>query len=216
MEWGAVLDSVFSSSSIRAVSPLISQRAATKPRQLAAASEIGISIPATLITNDPAAALAFVEQYGRVIHKVMNEPTHRFLETKMWMDDDLARVGDIELAPIVLQELVVAPYEIRVTFVGDRLFAARVTAPQDSVVDSRLDRSRLFLPHVLPADVARDLRSLMAALGLSFGTIDLKLTESGEYVFLEVNPQGQFLYIEIMTGLPISTAVADYLVSVVK
>ena len=51
----------------------------------------------------------------------------------------------------------------------------------------------------------------MGELGLLFGTIDMKLTEGGEHVFLEVNPQGQFLYIEILTGLPIANAVADFL-----
>jgi biotin carboxylase len=51
----------------------------------------------------------------------------------------------------------------------------------------------------------------MRQLGLLFGTIDMKLTDEGEHVFLEVNPQGQFLYIEILTGMPIASAVADFL-----
>ena len=53
----------------------------------------------------------------------------------------------------------------------------------------------------------------MDELGLVFGTVDLKLANSGEHVFLEVNPQGQFLYIEILTGLPISNALAEFLSS---
>ena len=51
----------------------------------------------------------------------------------------------------------------------------------------------------------------MKELGLPFGTIDMKLTDDGEHIFLELNPQGQFLYIEILTGLPIASAVADFL-----
>ena len=51
----------------------------------------------------------------------------------------------------------------------------------------------------------------MHELGLVFGTVDLKLTDNGEHVFLEINPQGQFLYIEILTGLPISRALAEFL-----
>lgn len=51
----------------------------------------------------------------------------------------------------------------------------------------------------------------MATLGLVFGTIDLKITHDGEYVFLEVNPQGQFLYVENLTGLPITLALARLL-----
>ena len=51
----------------------------------------------------------------------------------------------------------------------------------------------------------------MDELGLVFGTIDLKVADNGELFFLEINPQGQFLYIEIRTGLPISKALADFL-----
>jgi hypothetical protein len=51
----------------------------------------------------------------------------------------------------------------------------------------------------------------MDRLRLVFGTIDLKVADNGEHVFLEVNPQGQFHHIEILTGLPISNALADYL-----
>jgi glutathione synthase/RimK-type ligase-like ATP-grasp enzyme len=51
----------------------------------------------------------------------------------------------------------------------------------------------------------------MGELGLVFGTIDLKVADNGDHVFLEINPQGQFLYIEILTGLPISNALADFL-----
>ena len=53
----------------------------------------------------------------------------------------------------------------------------------------------------------------MDEMGLVFGAIDLKLAVNGEPVFLEVNPQGQFLYVEIRTGLPISDALAEYLAS---
>ena len=60
-------------------------------------------------------------------------------------------------------------------------------------------------------EVSAALFQVMNELGLLFGTIDLKLTHSNEYVFFEVNPQGQFLYIEILTGQPISDAVAALL-----
>jgi glutathione synthase/RimK-type ligase-like ATP-grasp enzyme len=51
----------------------------------------------------------------------------------------------------------------------------------------------------------------MDDLGLVFGAIDLKLTDTGKHVLLEVNPQGQFLYIELLTGLPISDALTEFL-----
>jgi D-alanine-D-alanine ligase-like ATP-grasp enzyme len=52
---------------------------------------------------------------------------------------------------------------------------------------------------------------LMDALNLQYGTIDMRLREDGEYVFLEINPQGQFLYVEIKTGMPIARTMAELL-----
>ncbi|MET0228974.1 MAG: hypothetical protein ABW234_09740, partial [Actinomycetes bacterium] len=65
----------------------------------------------------------------------------------------------------------------------------------------------------LPPNVCASLGALMRGLGLSFATIDLKVDARGDHHFLEVNPQGQFLYIEILTGQPISAAVARTLVN---
>jgi glutathione synthase/RimK-type ligase-like ATP-grasp enzyme len=48
----------------------------------------------------------------------------------------------------------------------------------------------------------------MRRLGLEYGAIDLRLTPDGEYVFFEVNPAGQFLFVEHACGLPISAALA--------
>jgi len=55
------------------------------------------------------------------------------------------------------------------------------------------------------------LRALMRRLGLVYGAIDLRLTPDGRYVFLEINPAGQFLYVEQQTGQPIAAALAALL-----
>jgi glutathione synthase/RimK-type ligase-like ATP-grasp enzyme len=67
--------------------------------------------------------------------------------------------------------------------------------------------------HELPAEVARRCVALTRALGLAYGAIDLVLTPEGRYVFLEINPAGQYLWIEEETGLPISEAICDWLVA---
>ena len=86
-----------------------------------------------------------------------------------------------------------------------------MTAQGRAEVDSRLDPDAPCTSYELPSNVAAALFRLMDELGLVFGTIDLKLDVNGEHVFLEINPQGQFLYIEILTGLPISQALAELL-----
>jgi glutathione synthase/RimK-type ligase-like ATP-grasp enzyme len=65
----------------------------------------------------------------------------------------------------------------------------------------------------LPQAVEDKLRTLMKRLGLDFGCIDLVLTPEGQYVFLEVNPAGQWGWIESATGMPISESIAAELVA---
>ena len=65
--------------------------------------------------------------------------------------------------------------------------------------------------HVLPDDVLDKLRQLMSILRLVYGAIDMRLTPDGEYVFLEVNPAGQWQFVEERTAQPITDALASYL-----
>jgi glutathione synthase/RimK-type ligase-like ATP-grasp enzyme len=53
----------------------------------------------------------------------------------------------------------------------------------------------------------------MEHFGLNYGALDLILTPDGRHVFLEVNPVGEFFWLERCPGLPISKAIADILLS---
>jgi hypothetical protein len=68
-----------------------------------------------------------------------------------------------------------------------------------------------YQAHELPPETAAKLHELMGCLGLTYGAIDLRLMPEGRYVFLEVNPAGQFLYIEQATDQPIAAALAHVL-----
>ena len=65
----------------------------------------------------------------------------------------------------------------------------------------------------MPDEVVVKLRAFMGVLGLIYSAIDMRLTPDGEYVFLEVNPAGQWLFIEDRTGQPITAAVAEHLLT---
>ncbi len=112
----------------------------------------------------------------------------------------------------MFQEEIAGPSDVRATVVGERVLAARIESSSDHV-DSRLSPDAPCEPWSLPDDVHEALLRTMDALGLVFGTVDLKITHENDYVFLEVNPQGQFLYVKILTGLPITEALADLLAS---
>ena len=217
-EWRSVLDGMTATigASTRVVNPLEAQRAAAvKPYQLAVAQRVGLRIPDTLITSDPEHAKEFVDRHhGSVIHKAMTALPQAFLETRLWQDDDLSRLDQLPLAPTIFQEFLDGPADIRVTIAGDEQFAALIASSSSRIgIDSRLDLDVPARAYDLPPDVCASLGALMRGLGLSFATIDLKVDARGDHHFLEVNPQGQFLYIEILTGQPISAAVARTLVN---
>jgi hypothetical protein len=212
-EWAQGLDGFLAVASRRNVSPPWNQRAATKPLQLAVAARAGLRVPKTLITSDPAEVLAFADEFdGRIVHKAMTSPPHQFIDTRAWNFADAQHIGELSLCPAIFQQRIVGPADVRATIVGRQIFSACIlTGRGRAGVDSRLDADAPCAPCQLPAEVESAIFRLMDELGLVFGTIDLKVADTGDHFFLEINPQGQFLYIEILTGLPISDAVAGFL-----
>jgi len=211
-EWTEMISGVFASlDAAWFVNDPHRQQAAVKPLQLRLAELLGLRIPDTLITNDPVAAAAFVDQHDRrVVHKALSPPRHRFLPTKQWSESDREVLDDLVLAPTIFQETVTDCRELRLTVIGEQIFAAEFR-PASGLIDGRLDLETPYRPHPLPADLSQRLLGLVRQLGLVFSTIDMKLTDEGEYVFLELNPMGQYLYVEILTGLPLTAAMAELL-----
>lgn len=186
-----------------------------KPYQLTVAQDVGLAIPETLMTNDPDVARAFWQASpGGIIHKQFVALPDTARETRRVTTLDDRHAAAIALAPVLFQQHVEAVAETRAVIVGDRIFAAStdlaaLAQPQD--IRSRQDAR--YVAEDLPDTVTTALHALMARLGLVYGAVDLRRRPDGEYVFLEVNPAGQFLYIEIETGQPIAAALADALLA---
>ncbi len=194
--------------------PGADRTAGRKIVQLETARRAGFAIPETLITNDPDEARSFVESRpGPVVYKRTGTSRAEFAETRIITAADYPRLAGIRSAPTTFQDYVEADCDLRVVWVDGVEWTVRIDS-QAGVgrVDSRLDTSVEFAPDQLPASVSKSLATLMGALGLSFGVLDIRLGADGEYYFLEVNPQGQFAYLEIKTGLPIFRSLAGLLV----
>jgi glutathione synthase/RimK-type ligase-like ATP-grasp enzyme len=211
-EWREATAAAFEANGARFLSaPAAQELASMKPYQLRVAHRLGLRVPDTIMTNDAEAARAFVHKHaGRVVHKVVKSPRDRFVGTRSWDSSAEAALESLHLTPTLFQEKIVAPYELRITVVGRRVFAAEF-AVGTGITDARRLLDAPYKPHSLPQEVETLLLRLMDELGVQYGTIDMKLREDGEYVFLELNPQGQFLYVEIKTGLPLTRAVAEHL-----
>jgi glutathione synthase/RimK-type ligase-like ATP-grasp enzyme len=185
-----------------------------KPYQWEIAREVGLRIPRTLVTNRPEAAREFIRKVGvgRVIFKAFLASIEAWRETRLVEQDDVEKLDLVRYAPVIFQEYVEG-VDLRITVVGDKVFAAEIDARKTSYpVDMRMVIGETDLRAVkLPTKVQKALLKLQRRLGLSYGAIDVRRTPDEEYVFLEVNPAGQWLFVEQRTGLPISEAVAAYL-----
>lgn len=182
--------------------------------QLAAAAACGLDVPDTIVTNEPEAARRFVDRVAPapVVVKRVSATPGLFVETRMLTPEVQARLDALQGCPAILQAYVDGVADIRLTWMGGETRCVRIDSPAGAGrVDSRLDLSVDFVPHALPVHVARGLGALMQALGLVFGVIDLRLDADGRYWFLEVNPQGQFAYLELRSGLPFVEPFARFL-----
>jgi len=193
--------------------PMNNLRASRKIVQLARARDAGLTLPATLITNDPAEARNFVESLpGRAIFKRTGAGPGPASKTSFVTADIVSRLESIVDSPTTFQSYVDAALDLRVIWIDGELWTVSIDSQAGvSPEDSRFDNSVAFEPYALPRSVADRLGTLMSDLGLVYGAIDLRLGVDGEFYFLEVNPAGQFVYLELKTGLPIMAALASVL-----
>ncbi len=195
-----------------------------KQWQLELARRCGMDVPRTLITNDPAAARAFVEgNAGGTVAKMMNavsvwdaDGAERALFTNEVTAEDVEALGGLALCPMTFQEKLAKALELRVTVVGREVFSAAVDSQSSerARVDWRREGGELigaWVEHPLPEGVRDGALRMMDALGLNYGAFDFVLTPEGRYVFLEVNPEGEFFWLEDTPGFALSEALAGVL-----
>jgi hypothetical protein len=178
----------------------------SKMLQLQVAAECGFRCPATLISNSPEEITAFLAANpGESIFKSLlfvtweSEQGQATNFTAPVTIDDLPSEEILRSCPGIFQEKITKSHEVRVTIMGKHVVAARLDS--QSLDDSRNDW-RVLGPRVpvqqiqLPADVQARCLAVMRRLDLVFGCMDLIVTPEGEHVFLEVNQEGQFLWLE--------------------
>jgi glutathione synthase/RimK-type ligase-like ATP-grasp enzyme len=207
--------------------PAAINEARYKPVQLDRAGRAGLRIPDTIITNDPDAAYDFAVSHPKgVIVKVLDNPHVRpvpgdqvaegvILTTKVNACDRSAFTA-VQHTACLLQELIPKKYDIRVVIAGTEVFAVAIysQAHPCSVVDWRAMGTALRHEVIeLPEWLRDTLLELVHSLGLAYAAIDLVKAEDDSYVFLEINPNGQWEWLEVLTSSPIADAIAATLTS---
>lgn len=195
--------------------PIRDEVASHKAYQLRIAQEVGFNIPTTLITNDPGAAQNFIadQGYDKTVYKSFLATEQEWRETRLLRHEELALIDCVRYAPVIFQEYIPAGIDLRITIVGEQIFASAIHSKDVNYkVDYRMEMSRARIePFHLPEDIEQKLHKYMKKLGIVYGAIDMRVTPEGRYVFFEINPAGQWLFIEERTGQPITTAFANLL-----
>ena len=177
------------------------------------------------MTNNPEAVRRFAHECtGGMVMKTLSsfaiyeQGEQKVVFTSPVQSQDLDHLEELRYCPATFQEQVPKSLELRTTVVGDRVFTAAIDSQRSEKARFDWRRDGLGLigdweAYRLPAEIEERLLKLMRFFGLNYGAADFILTPAGRHVFLEVNPVGEFFWLEKNPGFPISATIADLLVS---
>lgn len=185
--------------------------------QIALADRVGLAVPRTLVSNDRREIRQFVASSPTgVVAKVLSD---HFVEPepgklygvfpRLVTEADMGFLERAYLTPSIYQEYVPHTREVRVTVIGEEVVAAEISKASPKNLWERPEEVGVR-PHDLPALVRAGLLRFLELARLEYGAFDFLLTEDGRYVFLEVNPTGDWAWLESKDG---SIRVTDKVVS---
>ncbi|MEU9334057.1 hypothetical protein AB0D49_12995 [Streptomyces sp. NPDC048290] len=195
--------------------PWANRAAEYKPAQLAAAAHCGFRVPPTLLTNDPVAARGFAREHGPVVNKPLYNSDYADEGGKaltVWVEEVVPEELDAGVAATghLFQQRLDKTADIRLTAVGDRLFAVRIDGSPGLDWRRHYDDLRYTLIET-PPDIAKGVRSYLARFRLTFGAFDFGLDRGGGRHFYECNPNGQFAWFPDPVTRRIVDTITDHL-----
>jgi Glutathione synthase/Ribosomal protein S6 modification enzyme (glutaminyl transferase) len=198
------------------------REAENKIYQLQIAQEVGFKVPDALISNSSQSVnlIRKICNNDCVIKPIksgnMNDLEHpKAIFTNKMNEEQFEKIDGIESFPIFLEKNIHKKFDLRCTVVGNDVFTAEIYSQDNdnSKIDWRKARQALeHKNHELPYKIKDMCIELTRMLHLNYSAIDLILDEHGDYIFLEINPNGQWAWIEKRLGFPISKKIVDLLV----
>lgn len=202
--------------------PPVSLAAENKLLQLKRARAHGLAIPRTLVTAQPERFKAFLRREGSLVAKPLcgyswdyasGETLTAFANLIDAKSAATLSDADIGQCVTIYQELIAKVADIRMLILGQDIFAYKISQDgKEQHLDFRIgffeeDHLR-YEPIDLPSPLKTKLNAFIASLGIDLASADFALTADGEFVFLDLNPNGQWLFLE--AGWPASRAGAKF------
>ena len=193
-----------------------------KAYQLKKAVEVGFNIPLTSISND---AELLLDHYINLKKQVVVKPISHgdFCNGEFAIfTNDLSTSNSLpdfhlaHLSPLILQKKIEKIFDIRTTAFGNAIFSFEIKHKNNlKILDWRiLNPNELEYKQIdTPRIIKEKILNLMNLLGISFGAFDFAYTKSKNWIFLEVNPNGQWAWLEQITGVCMTDSLIDLLLS---
>ncbi len=179
-----------------------------KPLQLNRVKQLGVQIPATLISNNAEEVIAFCQTQKNTIFKPVCGGAYTQAVTEAHLEPKRLNLA-LNLSPVTIQAYIPGT-NIRSYVIGKSVYSAEIRSHS---LDFRQDEEAELIPVNLPESVRQQCLAIANALMLKWTAIDWRLQPTGDYIFLEANPSPMFLYFEQQTGFPITCALLKLLIS---
>lgn len=196
-----------------------------KIKNLTIAANLGLKTPPTLASNSTNEILEFSKKYhAELLIKPFNSfeifdgnRLYHCVARKISLEQIVNNSKSLELAPVFLQKYIEKKFEIRTVVIGNIIFSIAIFSQEHekAIEDWRcapLHELR-YAAHKLPAVIEESLIAFNKSFGLEFSVFDLVLGLDDEIYFLECNPDGEWYWLEMATGMEISKAMAENLVA---
>ena len=188
------------------------------------ASRLDFEIPKSLLSNEKSKLFEFSQRNSKIVLKLLNQDFYKTSSNEfkgfyvnVLNSEDLMDFCETEENPIFVQEYIEKKFEVRYTIVGSEHFVCKIDSQKSEL--SKIDWRRYDLPNTPhniikpPQGIKTKVSKLLKKLNLHYGALDFIVTPDNKWYFLEINPSGQFLWIEDLTGLAISDSIAKWLIS---
>lgn len=199
--------------------PWLMQIAENKIYQLNVASSCGFELPDTLITSEPHAVKKFYHDHGGeiVVKLLASSPIIDYvIYTNKVTEEYFKEIDSVLYSPSIFQEIVTKQYELRITVVGDKIFPVKIYSQEDPETSLDWRKKPLLNDYEvkmeqteIPSYISFLIKHYMKMLGLKFGCIDMIVTPDDKYIFLEINPNGQWYFVQVRTEAKIAEAIAN-------